>query len=189
VAVDYRRQYAPEQLEPLWPNGCIRLAVASLCALSVMIFVAVLPVILDYFGLGHWMEEPEPADRQVTPSHIRPEWYFLAVYQTLKLFPSEFLGVSGKTLGVLSQGAGFLLIALLPFWPGRARLRPPGTWHMTAVTLVIAAFVALTLWGAWPPTPVLTLSLGAVVLLFYVLVIGERRRIRRSFADRRDEVT
>jgi ubiquinol-cytochrome c reductase cytochrome b subunit len=30
----------------------------------------------------------------VTPEHIKPEWYFLWAYQTLKIFPSEMLGLS-----------------------------------------------------------------------------------------------
>lgn len=188
MAVDYRRQYTPEQLELLWPNGCIRLVVASLCALSVMIVLAVLPVILDYVGLGHWVAASEPADPQITPNHIHPEWYFLAAYQSLKLFPSEFLGISGKTLGVVSQGVFMLLVALLPFWPGRGRTRPPGVWHVTAVTLVILTFVALTLWGAWPWAPVLVISVCAAVVLFYALIVGERRRIRRTFRAPQDEV-
>lgn len=34
-----------------------------------------------------------PADPFKTPSHIRPEWYFLAPYQMLKLIPNKFLGI------------------------------------------------------------------------------------------------
>ena len=29
-----------------------------------------------------------PANAFVTPAHIKPEWYFLANYQTLKIFPN-----------------------------------------------------------------------------------------------------
>ena len=43
-----------------------------------------------------------------TPAHIKPEWYFLANYQTLKLFPNEFIGLS-------VQGAAMTFLALLPF--------------------------------------------------------------------------
>ncbi len=186
MAVDYRRQYTPEQLEPLWPDGIIRLAVSSLCMLAVMTVLAVLPVILEHWGMGYLMEESEPADPRVTPIHLRPEWYFLAVYQSLKLFPMEFLGLSGKTLGVLSQAVFMLAVVLLPFGARRRSQRPPGVVHGFCVTAVIAVFVAFTLWADWPPSPLMGITVCAVLVLFYVLLAGERRRIRRVFHGPRD---
>jgi cytochrome b6 len=35
------------------------------------------------------------------PAGIRPEWYFVAVFHTLKLLPGRVLGLEGETLGVL----------------------------------------------------------------------------------------
>ncbi len=186
MGVDYRRQYTPEQLEPIWPDGIIRLTVASLCTLTVLIVLAVLPVILDYWGMGDWIKESEPADPRVTPIHIRPEWYFLAMYQCLKLFPAEFLGLSGKTLGVLSQAGCILAVILLPFWARRRADRPPSVLHWLIVTVVIVVFVAFTLWAAWPPRPLLVITVVTVMVLFYVLIAGERRIIRRVFRGRRD---
>ncbi|GFO61696.1 cytochrome b [Geomonas silvestris] len=49
-----------------------------------------------------------PANAFQTPAHIKPEWYFLANYQTLKIFPSELLGLS-------VQAAAMTFLALLPF--------------------------------------------------------------------------
>jgi quinol-cytochrome oxidoreductase complex cytochrome b subunit len=50
------------------------------------------------------------------PAGIRPEWYFLAPYYTLKLIPGHVLGLEGELVGIL----GFSLLALwwitLPFW-------------------------------------------------------------------------
>lgn len=185
MAVDYRRQYTPEQLEPLWPSGIIRLTVASLCTLAVMTVLAVLPVILDHWGMGDWIKESEPADPRVTPIHIRPEWYFLAAYQCLKLFPSEFLGLSGKTLGVATQAAFMLAAILLPFWARRGGDRAPGMLHGLCVTLVIVVLVAFTFWAVWPPRPLMAITVCSVVLLFYVLIAGERRSIRRVFRRRK----
>ncbi len=175
MPVDYRRQYEPEHLEPMWPTAAIRGIVAALCTLAVMIVLAVLPVLLEHWGFAHWIEESSPADPRVTPDHIRPEWYFLASYQSLKLFPSEFLGISGTALGVLSQGLVMLAVCLLPFW---AR-RPPSAFHSICVTVVVAAFLAMTLWGAWPPSPILVITVCTVVVTFFVLLAGERLRIGR----------
>ncbi len=185
MAVDYRKQYTPEQLEPFWPNEVIRLSIAALCTLAAMTVLAVLPVILDHWGLGHWIEESTPANPRATPAHIRPEWYFLAVYQYLKLAPQEFLGVDGKTIGVLSQGVLMLAIVFLPFWARRGAHRPPGLLHRFIVTLVIAVFVGFTLWAVWPPSPLIILMVVAVLVLFYLLLARERRRIRRVLRGQR----
>ncbi len=87
MPVDYRKQYSTEQVEPLWPSALIRGAVAALCTLAVMIVLAVLPVVLDHQSADQWTADMEPADPRRTPIHIRPEWYFLASFQWLKLFP------------------------------------------------------------------------------------------------------
>lgn len=179
MAVDYRKQYKREQLVPFWPNEVIRLVVASLFALSIMTVLAVLPVLLDYFGLGDWIEASEPANPHATPEHIRPEWYFLAVYQYLKLAPQELFGVSGKTIGVMSQGVFLLILILLPLWARRWSHHRPDLLHGSLVTTVIALFVGFTVWAVWPPRPLLMIVLCSVILLFYVLLISERRRIRR----------
>ena len=193
MAVDYRKQYSPEQLTPFWPNEIIRLTVAALCTLAVMTVLAVLPVILDHWGLGHWIEESEPANPRATPAHIRPEWYFLAVYQQLKLAPQEFCGVDGKTIGVLSQAVLLLAVILLPFWVRRPLRRPtgepvphpPGRLHGLFVTLAVAAFVVFTLWAVWPPPNLMIIMFAAVIVLFYLLLARERRKIRRVLRGRR----
>jgi len=46
----------------------------------------------------------EPADPMVTPDHVKPEWYFLALYQLLKFIP--------KTVGVMLPILGVLLILI-----------------------------------------------------------------------------
>lgn len=48
-----------------------------------------------------------PADPLRTPETIRPEWYFLAPYQMLKLIPNKFLGIS------MLIAVAFLFV----FWP------------------------------------------------------------------------
>jgi len=178
MGVDYREQYKPDQLEPFWPNEIIRMVVVVLCTLAVIMAMVILPVVLEHFGLGNLLHEEEPADPHATPPHIRPEWYFLAVYQYLKLPPQEFLGISGKTIGVLSQGPFVLALVLLPFWAKRWSNRRAGVLHWFLTTLIIFNFVALTFWAVWPPSPLFTLFWGIALLLFYILIAQERRTIR-----------
>ena len=49
---------------------------------------------------------------QPAPIGIKPEWYFMAMFQTLKLLPSHILGIEGELLGVLGFGLVGLVLVL-----------------------------------------------------------------------------
>lgn len=116
MGVDYREQYKPEHLEPFFPHEIIKMIIVVLCTLALLMFLVVLPTYLETLGLSEIAHVEDPADPSATPPHIRPEWYFLAVYQYLKLMPSEVLGIGGKALGILTQMIVVILLFLLPFW-------------------------------------------------------------------------
>jgi len=46
---------------------------------------------------------------------IKPEWYFLFMFQTLKYIPARILMFDGEVLGILAFGLGGLLWLLVPF--------------------------------------------------------------------------
>jgi cytochrome b6 len=48
------------------------------------------------------------------PAGIRPEWYFLAMFQVLKLLPALIRGCEGEVLGVLGFGLAALVLVFLP---------------------------------------------------------------------------
>jgi cytochrome b6 len=54
------------------------------------------------------------------PAGIRPEWYFLAMFHTLKLVPSHVLGFEGEHLGVVAFGLVAVFLVLVPFLDRRA---------------------------------------------------------------------
>jgi cytochrome b6 len=49
------------------------------------------------------------------PAGIKPEWYFLFMFQTLKLIPSKVWFMDGEVLGVLGCGLAGLVWMVLPF--------------------------------------------------------------------------
>jgi quinol-cytochrome oxidoreductase complex cytochrome b subunit len=49
------------------------------------------------------------------PAGIRPEWYFLAMFQLLKLLPAHVMGLEGEMLGVLGFGLAAMVLLFLPF--------------------------------------------------------------------------
>lgn len=202
MAVDYRKQYTPEQLEPFWPNEVMKMSTAVLCTFAVIMGFAILPVVLDIFGFHGLMHESKPADPHgSTPIGIKPEWYFLASYQYLKLMPTELFGIGGKTLGVVTQGIALTVVLVLPFWFRRGAHQRPGPAYRIVVTAAIFLVIGLTIWGGWPaehgeggevpvsfgeyfshhPLFFMVLALGLVV--FYALIAHERRTIRATLYD------
>jgi hypothetical protein len=130
MGVKYREQYKPEHLEPFFPNEIIKMIIVVLCTLALLMFLVVLPTYLENLGIHGIAHAEDPADPSTTPPHIRPEWYFLAVYQYLKLMPSEVLGIGGKALGILTQIIVVILLFLLPFWyPLRAARVEKDEWR------------------------------------------------------------
>jgi cytochrome b6 len=81
------------------------------------------------------------------PPGIRPEWYFLAMFHTLKLLPSHVLGVEGELLGILAFGAAAALIALVPFLDRRASRGEDSAWFTWAALLVLAYLAVFTILG------------------------------------------
>jgi quinol-cytochrome oxidoreductase complex cytochrome b subunit len=75
------------------------------------------------------------------PENIKPEWYFLFLFQTLKLFPGEIMGLNGETLAILIISAGILFFFLIPLFDRRSALgksSPLFTWIGIAYTVYFA---------------------------------------------------
>lgn len=82
-----------------------------------------------------------PANQYLTPAHIKPEWYFLANYQILKIFPSEFIGLA-------VQGMVMTFLALLPFIDRGAERHPLKRPLFLLCSLGgILLWLGLTIWG------------------------------------------
>jgi ubiquinol-cytochrome c reductase cytochrome b subunit len=83
-----------------------------------------------------------PADPLNTPAHIRPEWYFLAPYQMLKLIPNRFLGIALQ----------LVLVLVFIFWPfvdsseKRNILKRPSFLAFSLV--IVVGWIVLTIWGS-----------------------------------------
>jgi cytochrome b6 len=80
------------------------------------------------------------------PAGIKPEWYFLFMFQTLKLIPGKIFGIEGELFGIVGFGvlaAGALLVPFLD------REKPFKTrrWITAAGILVLVYMVVMTLYG------------------------------------------
>ncbi len=100
-----RDQVKPPAL-PFWPNFVYREAGVWLVLMGVLLTVAVFLAP----GVGPQADLMAPA-----PEGIKPEWYFLFMFQTLKLFPARILGLNGEMVAVLAMMVGLAAVLLLPF--------------------------------------------------------------------------
>ena len=108
---------------------------------------------------------------------IRPEWYFMFMFETLKLVPGgEIAGMEYEAIPILFFGLGGLLMLLVPFLDrgvvetGRS---PVFTW--LGVLFLIYA-VGMTAWGyrSWVPVLVVFGAMFFIRLLGYATRPGTR---------------
>lgn len=90
-----------------------------------------------------------PADPLNTPLHVKPEWYFLFLYQLLKVVPDYvFFGqIEGRVLVTVGAIVGLLGLMLLPFFDKKDDTKR--AWRIRAVlsAVVVIVIIALTIWG------------------------------------------
>ena len=87
--------------KPFFPYAVFKDTLVAFLILGALCFLAY------HFGAG--LEDPaDPTDSNYNP---RPEWYFLFLFQALKLFPGHFESI----VAVVLPTAGVLLLLLLPF--------------------------------------------------------------------------
>jgi cytochrome b6 len=76
------------------------------------------------------------------PEGIRPEWYFMFMFQTLKLLPAHVLFLEGELLGVLFFGVAGFVWMLVPYI--KVKHRP--NWKIQPLTLagiIIVLFIVI----------------------------------------------
>jgi len=80
------------------------------------------------------------------PAGIKPEWYFLFMYQTLKLIPAKVWFVDGEVLGIVGCALIGLFWLLLPFFesdrPARTRV-----WITGLGIFALAYVIGMTAYG------------------------------------------
>jgi cytochrome b6 len=99
---------------------------------------------------------------------IKPEWYFMFMFETLKLVPGgEVLGLEYEAIPILLFGALGLVLLLIPFLDREKEREHPG-WAVVGV-LGVLYVVGFTAWGYRSFVPILVvLASGVLVLLLGV---------------------
>jgi len=116
--------------KPFFPDYILDEVIAWYLLLAILVVLASLfPAGLD-----------DPADPLVTPEGTKPEWYFLGVYEFLKLVP--------RTIGILLPIVGLLLLTVWPFLERSPEVLMRRRIFVVVVATAILVFgIALTVVG------------------------------------------
>ena len=118
---------------PFYPDHVSTELKVTIGILSVVVFVGILGLFIPV-GLG------DPADPLNTPEHVKPEWYFLALYQLLKFIP--------KTTGAVAPVVAVILVTLLPFIARKKDVSPKiYKQRLVLVAIGLIVFITMTIWG------------------------------------------
>lgn len=126
----------PEEIQdeknakPFFPNYVLDETIAW------YVIIGILVILASLFPIGLH----EPADPFSTPEHIKPEWYFLSVYQFLKLVP--------RTVGIVTPGIIMGLMFILPFLDRSPEVKPRKRKFIIGLGIIgIISVIGLTIWG------------------------------------------
>jgi len=123
---------------PFFPNFLLRELLGWTLALAVLAALAS----LFPWELGRKADPFAPA-----PAGIKPEWYFLFMFQTLKYLPAYIAGIEGELVGLLAFGLAGVVWFMVP-WLDRRSAREEGSPVVTLIGVLAVLFIfTMTLLG------------------------------------------
>jgi len=124
---------------PFFPNFLLRDLLLWLIVLNVL---AILAVFFPW-ELGKKADAFAPA-----PAGIKPEWYFLFMFQTLKFIPPKLFIIDGEVFGILLFGIAGLLWMLVPFWD-RKSSRGEKNQYVNYIGIFVVLFIIVLTTVGW----------------------------------------
>jgi cytochrome b6 len=120
------------------PNFLLRDLIGWILAIGVLAALAA----LFPWELGEKADAFAPA-----PAGIKPEWYFLFMFQTLKYLPAKILGMDGEVLGIMAFNLVALLLFIVPFVDRGSENRRRALLFNVIGVLALLYIVAMTIIG------------------------------------------
>ncbi len=97
-------------------------------------------IIIGIIGLFIPVGLQPPADPMNTPAHVKPEWYFLALYQIIKFLPKT----TGAVLPVIFAG----IVLIWPFLDNKPdKSKKTARTRFIVISVLMVILIALTIWG------------------------------------------
>jgi cytochrome b6 len=145
-----------------FPNFAVRDLFGWILALGVLVALAA----LFPWELGEKADAFAPAY-----ADIRPEWYFVFMFQTLKLVPGgEILGIEYEAIPILLFGLAGLVLMAVPFLDRGVTRNGKSTGFTVAGIGAILFVIGMTVWGYASLVPLYAVLLTIVLLLLFAFV-------------------
>jgi len=122
---------------PFWPNFILREVMIWLVLLGTLMTIA----LLFAPSLGPSADLMAPA-----PAGVKPEWYFLFLFQTLKIFPANMGPVTGEFVAVVIIILTVVAIFFLPFLDNKPGGKKGKFWTYAGIFGLIYAIV-FSIWS------------------------------------------
>ena len=125
---------------PFFPNFLLRDTLLWLMVLNVILFLSVYSPV----ELGLKADPFIPA-----PEGIRPEWYFMFMFQSLKMLPAHILFLEGELIGILFFALVGVMWMLVPFLENKINIKNKRNFMRILGIVVLGFILIMTLIGYW----------------------------------------
>jgi len=137
------RAGGPSRTMPFVPDFLLRDIVGWLSALAVLAALAA-------FFPAELGKKADPF--AAAPVGIKPEWYFMFTFQTLKYLPAKILGIDGEVVGIVAFGVAGLFVLAIPFLDRRAA-RGESNRLFTAIGVGIIVYIVVLTYLGYTASP------------------------------------
>lgn len=117
---------------PFYPDHVTTEFRVAMWTLGIIVIIGIIGI-FSPVGLG------DPADPMNTPAHVKPEWYFLGLYQILKFVP--------KTVGVIIPIIGVIALFIFPFFSKAEDSKKRMKIRAIGSAIFVVLFILITIWG------------------------------------------
>ena len=136
---DYKKPpQAEKKTIPFFPNFAMRELLIWLIVINILAILAV------FFP---WELGTKADPFSSATVGIKPEWYFLFMFQVFKFLPGEILLMPGEFVGILLFGIGILLWAIVPVWDKKTAKGEKNTILTYFGIFVIIFIIVFTILG------------------------------------------
>jgi len=123
---------------PFFPNFILRDALLWLIVLNVLLFLSV------FFP---WELGLKADPFLSAPEGIRPEWYFMFMFQSLKLLPPHIFLLEGELIGVLFFAIAAIIWMLIPLLENKLGIKNKNVIMKIFGIVVVGFILIMTIWG------------------------------------------
>jgi quinol-cytochrome oxidoreductase complex cytochrome b subunit len=120
---------------PFFPHFALKDALFWLIVFNILLFLAV------YFP---WELGAKADALASAPTGIKPEWYFMFMFESLKLLPPHILFLEGELVGVLGFGIAGFIWMIYPFLTIKARKKNIMGFRLsTIIGIAVVSFILI----------------------------------------------